>query len=69
MSGSASFSIVSAGDRTPAAVWFAYTPDRKGEHPKEHLSSLSGTSQADYYAGFEQTYDCLGRNGTPSPYL
>jgi hypothetical protein len=23
-------------------VWFAYTPDRKGEHPKEHLSRLTG---------------------------
>src|SRR6516225_5472380 len=22
------------GDKTPPAVWFAYTPDRKGEHPK-----------------------------------
>jgi Transposase IS66 family len=26
-----------AGDATPPAVWFAYSPDRKGEHPKEHL--------------------------------
>src|ERR1035437_5644915 len=23
-----------SGDATPAAVWFAYSPDRKGEHPK-----------------------------------
>ena len=23
-----------AGDATPAAVWFAYSPDRKGEHPQ-----------------------------------
>jgi len=23
-----------AGDVTPPAVWFAYSPDRKGEHPK-----------------------------------
>lgn len=23
-----------AGDQTPPAVWFAYTPDRKGEQPK-----------------------------------
>ena len=22
------------GDKTPPAVWFAYTPDRKGEHPR-----------------------------------
>jgi hypothetical protein len=46
-----------AGDRTPAAVWFAYTPDRKGEHPKEHLRQFTGTLQADAYAGFEQIYE------------
>ena len=31
-----------AGDRTPPAVWFAYSADRKGEHPKQHLSSFRG---------------------------
>src|SRR6266403_850160 len=46
-----------AGDGTPPAVWFCYSPDRKGEHPKEHLSSFSGTLQADGYAGFEQIYE------------
>jgi hypothetical protein len=45
-----------AGDATPAAVWFAYTPNRKGEHPQEHLSHFTGTLQADGYAGFEQIY-------------
>ena len=28
-----------AGDEPPA-VWFAYSPDRKGEHPKRHLQAL-----------------------------
>ena len=46
-----------AGDATPAAVWFAYTPDRKGEHPKAHLSNFTGTLQADGYAGFDQVYE------------
>jgi transposase len=46
-----------AGDETPPAVWFCYSPDRKGEHPKEHLSSFRGTLQADGYAGFEQIYE------------
>ena len=45
-----------AGDATPAAVWFAYSPDRKGEHPQAHLSSFTGTLQADAYAGFGQLY-------------
>jgi transposase len=30
-----------AGDSTPAAVWFAYSPDRKGEHPQSHLRNLN----------------------------
>ena len=46
-----------AGDATPAAVWFAYTPDRKGEHPQAHLSNFTGTLQADGYAGFDQIYE------------
>jgi hypothetical protein len=46
-----------AGDSAPAAVWFAYSPDRKGEHPQSHLSNFTGTLQADAYAGFEQIYE------------
>ncbi|HVC91763.1 MAG TPA: IS66 family transposase [Acidobacteriaceae bacterium] len=45
-----------AGDATPPAVWFAYTPDRKGEHSEEHLSNFRGTPQADGYAGFDRLY-------------
>ena len=41
-----------ATDPTPPAVWFAYTPDRKGEHPRRHLNGFTGTLQADGYAGF-----------------
>ena len=46
-----------AGEATPAAVWFAYSPDRKGQHPQAHLSNFTGTLQADGYAGFEQIYE------------
>jgi transposase len=46
-----------AGDTLPPAVWFRYTPDRKGEHPRADLSSFTGTLQADGYAGFEQIYE------------
>src|SRR6266852_9482402 len=45
-----------AGNSTPAAVWFAYSPDRKGEHAQSHLSNFTGTLQADGYAGFGQIY-------------
>lgn len=39
------------------AVWFAYSPDRKGEHPQRHLRGFSGSLQADAYAGFNQLYE------------
>jgi transposase len=45
-----------AGDTTAPAVWFAYSPDRKGEHPERHLQKFSGILQADAYAGFNQLY-------------
>jgi transposase len=46
-----------SGDATPPAVWFAYSPDRKGEHPQAHLASFNGVLQADAYAGFNVVYD------------
>lgn len=46
-----------AGDSTPPAVWFAYSPDRKGEHPFEHLREFRGILQADAYAGFNRLYE------------
>jgi transposase len=45
-----------AGDSAAPAVWFAYSPDRKGEHPEQHLHEFRGTLQADAYAGFNQLY-------------
>src|SRR5258708_1085013 len=46
-----------AGDETPPAVWFAYSPDRQGEHPQTHLGTFTGTLQADAYAGYEKVYE------------
>jgi transposase len=45
------------GDTTAPAVWFAYSPDRRGDHPQQHLKSYRGTLQADAYAGFQQLYE------------
>jgi transposase len=45
-----------AGQSAPA-VWFAYSADRKGEHPKDHLRDFTGILQADGYAGFSKIYD------------
>jgi transposase len=46
-----------AGDAASPAVWFAYSPDRKGEHPRQHLQCFQGTMQADGYAGFNRLYE------------
>jgi transposase len=46
-----------AGEQSAPAVWFAYSPDRKGEHPARHLREFQGALQADAYAGFNQLYD------------
>ena len=45
------------GSEAPAAVWFAYSPDRKGERPAKHLESYAGILQADGYAGFNKLYE------------
>ena len=45
------------------AVWFAYSPDRKGSHPQQHLQSFRGILQADGYAGFERLYQARDAEG------
>lgn len=47
----------SAGDKAAPAVWFAFSPDRKGEHPQAHLATFSGILQADAFAGFNKLYE------------
>ena len=42
--------------KTAPAVWFAYSADRKGEHPRQHLKNFKGALQADAYAGFHHLY-------------
>jgi transposase len=45
-----------AGEVIGPAVWFAYSQDRKGEHPRQHLKNFKGGLQADAYAGFHHLY-------------
>ena len=45
-----------AGNPAPAAAWYRYSPDRKGEHPREHLHKYRGILQADAYGGWAQLY-------------
>jgi transposase len=46
-----------AASKDAPAVWFAYSPDRRGEHPQQHLREFRGTLQADAFAGFNQIYE------------
>jgi transposase len=46
-----------AGSRDPPAVWYRYSPNRKGEHPRAHLRHFRGILQADAYAGFGPLYE------------
>lgn len=48
----------------PPAVLHRYTPDRKGEHCRAHLSTFAGHLHADGYAGFAELYE--SRGGIPA---
>ena len=45
-----------AGSKESPAAWFAYSPNRRGEHPQRHLAGFSGILQADAYAGFDELF-------------
>ena len=46
-----------AASLDPPAVWFAYSENRKGRHPKAHLAPFKGVLQADAYAGFDALFE------------
>ncbi|MAE43833.1 MAG: IS66 family transposase [Magnetovibrio sp.] len=45
------------GGADPPAVFYRYTPDRKGKHPQGHLKAFKGALHADGYAGFGKLYE------------
>jgi len=45
------------GAKDAPAVWFQYSPDRGGEHPREHLKRYRGILQADAYSGYAKLFD------------
>jgi transposase len=45
-----------SGSNEPAAAWFQYSPDRKGERPQKHLAKYRGILQADAYGGYSKLY-------------
>jgi len=45
-----------AGSTEPPAAWYRYSPDRRGEHPQDHLKDFRGILQADAYGGYGKIY-------------
>src|SRR5215510_1463262 len=50
----------------PPAVFYQYTPDRKGEHCRAHLAAFTGHLHADGYSGFYQLFHRL-EGAKPGP--
>ncbi|HET8613247.1 MAG TPA: IS66 family transposase, partial [Sphingomonas sp.] len=45
-----------SGATTPPLVWYRFTPNRAGIHPKRELAGFTGFLQADAYSGFAAIY-------------
>ena len=45
-----------AASTEPPAAWYRYSPNRKGEHPQDHLKHYRGILQADAYGGYAKIY-------------
>lgn len=45
------------GEEIPPAALFHYSPDRKGDHPGDHLKDYKGLLHTDGYSGFNKLYN------------
>jgi transposase len=54
------------GTRAPAA-YYRYSPDRKGERPRDHLANFHGVIQADAFSGYEALTRQVGPPGANAP--
>jgi transposase len=50
------------GSSAAPAVWFEYSPNRKGEHPSRHLRDFAGVGHSDAYSGFNEVFECFAKN-------
>jgi transposase len=51
------FGMIALRAAATPAVWFAYSPDRKSEHPANYLATFRGRLQADAFPGFNRLYE------------
>jgi transposase len=54
------------GSRAPAA-YYRFSPDRKGERPRDHLARFHGVIQADAFSGYEALVRQSGPPGSNAP--
>ncbi|WP_139769417.1 IS66 family transposase, partial [Salmonella enterica] len=47
----------------PPVVWFAYSPDRQGKHPEQHLRPFRGILQADAFSGYDRLFSAEREGG------
>jgi transposase len=47
------------GSARDPAVWFEYSPNRRGEHPRQHLREFQGVVHADAYSGYNEVFECF----------
>jgi len=47
------------GTAQAPAVWFEYSPNRKGIHPQHHLRDFRGVVHSDAYSGLNQVFECF----------
>lgn len=52
-----------AGSSDPPAAWFAFSPDRQGKHPQQHLRHYNGVLQADAFAGYDRLFSAEREGG------
>jgi transposase len=50
------------GSNMAPAVWFEYSPNRKGEHPRRHLRDFLGVVHSDAYSGLNEVFECFTTN-------
>jgi transposase len=55
-----------AGSRAPAA-YYRFSPDRKGERPRDHLAGFRGIIHADAFSGYEALFRQAGPPGANAP--
>jgi transposase len=51
----------------PTAAYYRFSPDRKGERPRDHLAAFRGVIQADAFSGYEAIARQAGPPGANAP--